>query len=170
MSEKKKATGHTSVIIATENMINLTLKMIAPILRKDATTVEIKKEAEMAYTADMQKQLKDTIFMDSGCSSWYKTAEGWNSTTFPYSQIHFTLWCMFPSWNDWSFSYTRKGIFKRRMWLLVKILMIVLPAYGILRANRVGLKLRDGPGLLKRIVSEGLARSISMLERLRMAL
>jgi len=151
-------------------MVNLTLKMIAPILRNEATTVEIKKKAQMAYTANIQKQLKNTVFMDDGCSSWYKTSDGWNSTTFPYSQIRFTWWCMFPTWNDWSFSYTRMGLAKRRMRLLAKILMIVLPAYGIVKANRSGLKLSDGPGLLKRVVSEGLARSIVMLERLRMAL
>ncbi|KAH9870664.1 hypothetical protein IAQ61_006142 [Plenodomus lingam] len=69
------ATGHSSVVMASENMVNFTLKFIAPILHNHATTVEIKTSAENAYTAEMQRALKNTVWQ-SGCSSWaYEDAE-----------------------------------------------------------------------------------------------
>ena len=77
------ATGHSSVILASENMVNYSLKFIKKIVRGDATTVEVKREAEVGYTKDIQARLKDTVWMKGGCSSWYFTSDGWNSTVLP---------------------------------------------------------------------------------------
>jgi cation diffusion facilitator CzcD-associated flavoprotein CzcO len=76
------ATGHSSVVMASENMVNHSLKFIKLILNGEASLVEVKKEAEMRYTAEMQEALKDTVWR-SGCSSWYFTKDGWNSTVYP---------------------------------------------------------------------------------------
>lgn len=77
------ATGHSSVILATENMVNYSLHFIKKILAGDVKTVEVKKEAEIAWTKEMQGQLKNTVMGSGGCHSWYKTSSGWNSTTYP---------------------------------------------------------------------------------------
>lgn len=77
------ATGHSSVILATENMINYSLPFIRKILAGDVKTVEVKKEAEVAWTKGIQAKLKNTVFSSGGCHSWYKTANGWNSTAYP---------------------------------------------------------------------------------------
>jgi cation diffusion facilitator CzcD-associated flavoprotein CzcO len=76
-------TGHSSVILATENMTDYITKFIGPILKGDVKTVDVKKEAEVAYTQDIQTKLKDTIFMSGGCTSWYYTEDLWNSTVLP---------------------------------------------------------------------------------------
>jgi cation diffusion facilitator CzcD-associated flavoprotein CzcO len=76
-------TGHSSVILATENMTDYAMKFIGPILKGDVKTVDVKKDAEIAYTQDLQAKLKDTVFMKGGCSSWYFTKDGWNSTVLP---------------------------------------------------------------------------------------
>jgi cation diffusion facilitator CzcD-associated flavoprotein CzcO len=76
------ATGHSSVVMASENMVNYSLKFIKLILNGEAKTVDVKKEAEIAFTAEMQEALKDTVWR-SGCSSWYYTKDGWNSTVYP---------------------------------------------------------------------------------------
>jgi cation diffusion facilitator CzcD-associated flavoprotein CzcO len=76
------ATGHSSVVFASENMVNYSLKFIRLILNGEAKSVEVKREAEEAYTAEMQEALKDTVWR-SGCSSWYYTENGWNSTVYP---------------------------------------------------------------------------------------
>lgn len=76
------ATGHSSVLLATENMVELVLKLIAPVLRGEARTVEVKKDAEMKWTSDIQRELKDTTFMAGGCKSWYFSDDGWNSTMY----------------------------------------------------------------------------------------
>ena len=76
-------TGHSSVILATENMVNLSLKFIGPILDGDVVTTEIKKEAELEWARDTQNALKKRVWTTGGCSSWYKTEGGWNSTVYP---------------------------------------------------------------------------------------
>lgn len=80
------ATGHSSVVLASENMVNYSLKFIKLVLNGDAETVDVKKEAEVAFTSEMQEALKDTVWR-SGCSSWYYTENGWNSTVYPYVSL-----------------------------------------------------------------------------------
>lgn len=77
------ATGHTSVILASENMVEYSLKFVQQILSGDVKTVEVKKEAEIAWTKKIQQSLNQTVFNTGGCHNWYKTASGWNSTTYP---------------------------------------------------------------------------------------
>ena len=77
------ATGHSSVILASENMVEYTLKFIKQILRKDVKTFDVKKEKEIAWTKDMQEHLKGTVLNTGGCHSWYKTENGWNATAYP---------------------------------------------------------------------------------------
>lgn len=77
------ATGHSSVILASENMVNQSLKFIKPIIEGDVATTEIKPEAYKEWTRDTQSALKKTVFATGGCASWYHDAAGWNSTVYP---------------------------------------------------------------------------------------
>lgn len=77
------ATGHSSVILASENMVNMSLKFIGPILKGDVITAEIKKEAELEWARDTQAALRKRVWNTGGCNSWYKTEGGWNSTVYP---------------------------------------------------------------------------------------
>jgi len=76
-------TGHTSVIMASENMANYAMRFIKPLLKGDMRTVEVKMEAEQEYTRDIQEALSKTVWMSGGCRSWYYK-DGWNSTVLPY--------------------------------------------------------------------------------------
>lgn len=78
------ATGHSSVILASENMVNLALKLMKPVLEGKVETVEVKREAEVAWARDIQAKCKQTVFHQGGCHSWYKDANDWNSTAYPY--------------------------------------------------------------------------------------
>lgn len=77
------ATGHNSVIFATENAINYSLKFIKPILNGQVSSYEVKEEAEREWTRWVQDELQKSVFRRGVCSSWYITADGWNSTTYP---------------------------------------------------------------------------------------
>lgn len=77
------ATGHSSVILASENMVNMSLKFIKPLLKGDLLTAEVKKEAQVEWTRDTQEALKKRVWSIGGCGSWYKDAQGWNSTVYP---------------------------------------------------------------------------------------
>ena len=76
------ATGHSSVILASENMIEYSLPFIKMILDGDALSVDVKREAEVAYTDDIQKALKGSVFNSGGCKNWYVHGD-WNGTVYP---------------------------------------------------------------------------------------
>ena len=75
------ATGHSSVILASENMVEYNLKLIKKILRGDITIAEVKKESEMAWTKIVQERNKRSVF-NAGCQNWYQR-DGWNGTSYP---------------------------------------------------------------------------------------
>ncbi len=84
-------TGHWSVILATENMIGYILKIITPVLKGDARFAVPKKQAVLEWADNIQKDMKDTVFVDS--KSWYQDENGFNSIMYPYviisaSSIH----------------------------------------------------------------------------------
>ena len=79
------AQGHSSVILASENMVNYSLHFIKQILNGDVKTFDVRKEAEVAWTSDIQEELKDTVWQTGGCQSWYKMDNGWNATAYPYA-------------------------------------------------------------------------------------
>ena len=77
------ATGHTSVILTSEDMVEYTLRFIEKILRKDVKTFEVKKEKEIAWTKEVQEKLKGMVWNTGGCRSWYQMANGWNAMSYP---------------------------------------------------------------------------------------
>ena len=77
------ATGHSSVILASENMVEYSLKFIRKVLNHDVKTFDVKKEKEIEWTNMMQEKLKGTVWHSGGCHSWYKTENGWNATAYP---------------------------------------------------------------------------------------
>ena len=76
------ATGHSSVILASENMVNYTLKFVKHILNGEVREWEVKEKAEREWTEEIQRLLKRGVFA-SGCNSWYMQKSGWNSTVYP---------------------------------------------------------------------------------------
>lgn len=76
-------TGHTSVIMASENMVEMSLKFIKPILNGDVAETEVKKQAELDWAADIQQACKKTIIHHGGCHNWYHDGKDWNSAIYP---------------------------------------------------------------------------------------
>lgn len=64
-------------------MVNYAIKFVKPIINGEVDVVDAKKEAEIAWTTDIQRELKDTVWMSGGCLSWYYDQSGWNSTVYP---------------------------------------------------------------------------------------
>lgn len=76
-------TGHTSVILTTEIMVIQAINFIKPLLSGDFTEIEVKKEAEMKWTAQIQSALKKMVWADSRTNNWYIHENGWNSNSNP---------------------------------------------------------------------------------------
>jgi cation diffusion facilitator CzcD-associated flavoprotein CzcO len=54
-------TGHTSVVLTTENTVNYVLKVLAPVLNGEASEVEVKANAEREYVARVQATSKTRV-------------------------------------------------------------------------------------------------------------
>jgi cation diffusion facilitator CzcD-associated flavoprotein CzcO len=77
-------TGHSSSLLAVENVVELVLRFVAPVVLDGAVaTVEVKREAELAWARDMQAASRRRVFSSGGCRSWYVDEKGWNSVTYP---------------------------------------------------------------------------------------
>ncbi len=156
------ATGHSSVIIATENMVNYSLKFIKPILDGEVSTYEVKEEAERKWTSDVQDALRDSVWQRGGCKSWYfKEGSGWNATVYPWSQVHFTLRCMFPTYGDWDAKLTRKGVMRRRVRTAVGSVGVALAMAAVVYAGTSGMN--ELVGSVRSAVRGGLERAGSWL-------
>ena len=75
------ATGHSSVILASENMVNYSIKFIKHILNGEVREWEVTEKAEREWKAEIQRVLKKTVF--ATCRNWYMQENGWNSTAYP---------------------------------------------------------------------------------------
>ena len=64
-------------------MTNHALKFLRLLLNGDVSTVDVKKEAEIAYTATIQERLRNTVWTTGGASSWYRGEDGWISNLYP---------------------------------------------------------------------------------------
>ncbi|GJJ08851.1 hypothetical protein Clacol_003071 [Clathrus columnatus] len=65
-------TGHTSVLMMIENAIMAVIKLIQPVLKGDATFIEVKKNAYENYTRDVQAASKGLVTSASLCNNCKK--------------------------------------------------------------------------------------------------
>ncbi|KAF8518321.1 hypothetical protein JB92DRAFT_3088036 [Gautieria morchelliformis] len=80
-------TGHAPATMAIENTVKYALTIVAPILSGDANEVEVTAAAEDAYLDRLQAASVDKVW-NGPCGNWYVTADGWNSTLYPWSQTY----------------------------------------------------------------------------------
>lgn len=71
-----------------------------------------------------------------------------------YTQIWFTLRCMFPTWNDWNIRYTRRGLIKKRAKTTLRYLAYIAAIVGILRLRQNA----EGRGGIKALLNDSLSQ------------
>lgn len=75
--------GHTSALFIIEAQMNYIMKSIKKVLRQGKKNIEVKKEAEEAYTNMIHSEMKKTVWQSGGCNSWYKSKSGHVIAMFP---------------------------------------------------------------------------------------
>ncbi len=75
------ATGHTSTLLYIEPGVRWMLRAMAEARRRGCRTVEVRPEAQQAWTDMLQRRLAATVW--SGCRSWYRAANGRNIALWP---------------------------------------------------------------------------------------
>ena len=75
--------GHTSAIFVIEAQMEYIRRAIAAVQAKRGRTIEVKPQAEDAYTTMIHKEMKQTVWQSGGCTSWYKSKSGHVIAMFP---------------------------------------------------------------------------------------
>lgn len=75
--------GHTSMVYMIESQINYIADALATFDRLDLRTVEVRRDVQDAYNADLQRKLANSVWLTGGCSSWYLDKHGNNTTLWP---------------------------------------------------------------------------------------
>ncbi|MBF6195012.1 NAD(P)/FAD-dependent oxidoreductase [Nocardia implantans] len=75
--------GHTSMVYMIESQINYIADALATFDRLDLRTVEVRRDVQDAYNADLQRKLASSVWLTGGCSSWYLDKHGNNTTLWP---------------------------------------------------------------------------------------
>ncbi|HET7691054.1 MAG TPA: NAD(P)/FAD-dependent oxidoreductase [Nocardioidaceae bacterium] len=83
--------GHSSMVFMIESQLAYILGALDEIEKRGVSTFEVKREAQQAWTDDIQKRMAKTVWSSGGCASWYLDAHGKNVTLWPRTTFAFRL-------------------------------------------------------------------------------
>ena len=72
---------------------------------------------------------------------------------------------MFPKWNDWNISYTKKGLFKKRIKTTLKCVVLVGCIVGSYRIRKTGTSLVQVPDVVRQIIRSGFLSFLDIVQR-----
>jgi len=83
--------GHSSMVFMIESQIAYILGALDEIERRDLVSFDVTKEAQRAWTDDIQRRMEKTVRSSGGCASWYLDEHGKNVTLWPRTTFAFRL-------------------------------------------------------------------------------
>ncbi|MEV0341442.1 NAD(P)/FAD-dependent oxidoreductase [Nocardia sp. NPDC050713] len=86
------AAGNQSAIFMIESQITYIVEALRRVRAVGAGRIEVRREAQDAFVAEMERRSADTVWLTGGCQSYYTTPDGHNSGLYP----------------NWSFEYRRR--------------------------------------------------------------
>jgi cation diffusion facilitator CzcD-associated flavoprotein CzcO len=75
--------GHNSIVFMIESQCNYVLSALALMDERGAAELDVRPEAQARYNAQLQEQMRGTVWTSGGCASWYLDARGRNTTLWP---------------------------------------------------------------------------------------
>jgi cation diffusion facilitator CzcD-associated flavoprotein CzcO len=72
--------GHNSMVFIIEASVAHIVGALTAARRREATLIEVKREMQAAYNADLQRRLQGSVWM-TGCQSWYQDRRSGKITT-----------------------------------------------------------------------------------------
>ena len=83
--------GHTSMIFMIESQIAYILSAIEAMRAQRLALVDVRADAQARYNDTIQARLARTVWSTGGCTSWYQTRDGKNTTLWPGFTFEFRL-------------------------------------------------------------------------------
>ena len=77
------ALGHSSVVFMIEAQIAYVMKALETLETYGARALEVRRDAQAAYNAELHAQLDTTVWNQGGCRAWYRDENGKNFTLWP---------------------------------------------------------------------------------------
>jgi cation diffusion facilitator CzcD-associated flavoprotein CzcO len=75
--------GHNSIVYILESQFRYVLDALRTMRERGAAVVEVRPEAQERFNAEVQRNMKGTVWTTGGCSSWYIDRNGLNTTLWP---------------------------------------------------------------------------------------
>jgi cation diffusion facilitator CzcD-associated flavoprotein CzcO len=75
--------AHSSVVFMSESQLSYVVDALKSMRRDGAEAVEVKREVQDAWNADIQERLQKTVWNTGGCSNWYLDRNGDNPIMWP---------------------------------------------------------------------------------------
>lgn len=75
--------AHSSIVFMIEAQLEHVAAVIGAARKRGASVVEVRREAQDAWNADVQERLTGTVWDSGGCASWYIDASGDNPIMWP---------------------------------------------------------------------------------------
>jgi cation diffusion facilitator CzcD-associated flavoprotein CzcO len=77
--------GHNSIVFMIESQVEYVLGALRTMQAGALSSIDVRREVQDAYNAELQENLKDTVWSTGGCASWYLDDTGRNTTLWPGS-------------------------------------------------------------------------------------
>lgn len=74
--------GHNSMIYMLESQLNFVMDALDRLEAENVRTVEVKPDAQAAFNDEIRAKFAGSVW-ESGCVSWYQSADGTNPTLWP---------------------------------------------------------------------------------------
>jgi cation diffusion facilitator CzcD-associated flavoprotein CzcO len=75
--------GHTSIVFMIESQIAYVLDALRAMRRRGAEVLEVRREVQAAYNAELDRMTEGTVWVTGGCTSYYIDRNGHNSALWP---------------------------------------------------------------------------------------
>lgn len=81
--------GHTSMVFMIESQLNYLVDYLKTVRAQGITRAEVKLDAQRTFNAKVQHDLRNSVWVNGGCASWYKDANGNITTLWPGFTFNF---------------------------------------------------------------------------------
>ncbi|MDL9937059.1 NAD(P)/FAD-dependent oxidoreductase [Gordonia sp. ABSL1-1] len=81
--------GHTSMVYMIESQLNYLVDYVKTVRREGITRTEVTEDAQREFNAGIQHNLRNSVWVNGGCASWYKDANGNITTLWPGFTFNF---------------------------------------------------------------------------------
>ena len=83
--------GHSSMVFMIESQVQYILSALRLMRDRHLKTVDVQEGAQARYNQRLHERLNNTVWSKGGCTSWYQTRSGKNTTLWPGFTFEYRL-------------------------------------------------------------------------------